>query len=422
MVASISLKKEQTVEESRFAGRTGAGSWFLLVDETAPACYGQTRFCVHRVFLRLVIAVSCGSAGRVWGETLTPPAGLSAGVIPGPATCATSGCHGGADALSRQYVIWSQRDVHSRAYATLTSARAARMGEALNIAQPAQNASCTACHAPLQTVAPTLLASNARIEDGVTCVSCHGTGEGWLRSHTRPDFTHADRVSAGMRELRNLYGRANTCVACHLNLDAPIRRAGHPELYFELDGQALAEPPHYKDERPSLGQRQWLTGQAAALRELSWKLAAKRDDALVPRWKALVWLLRKTEAGKKELPAGEDFGAVQSAADQLARNAAKTLWTKEQTAALLKEYLGLRAEFSDPKADKAELRRRAEVLVPALDRLWRAYRKETGAESADFGPALDHANLIAREGEDFEPAKFVSALEELQAAWAKGAK
>ncbi len=340
----------------------------------------------------------------------------------GSPSCSSTSCHGGGTGRN-ECVIYEHKDRHAVSYGILGKGTSLRIAESLGIVgDPAKAAQCNVCHAPMQGVPLERLMKDTHADKGVGCESCHGPAENWRLFHTRPDVSFQQIVATGMRDLNDIYGRANTCVACHLNLDEPIRRAGHPELYFELDGQALAEPPHYKDERPSLGPRQWLTGQAAALRELSWKLAAKRDEALVPRWKALVWLLRKTDAGKKELPSGEDFGAVQTAADQLARNAAKTLWTKEQTAALLKDYAGLRAEFSEPKADKAELRLRAEVLVPALDRLWRAHKKETGAESADFEPALDHANLLAREGEDFDPAKFASALEELQAAFAKGGK
>ena len=73
------------------------------------------------------------------------PALISAGhpSIRGALTCSTSNCHGGAGEQSRQYVIWSQRDVHSRAYATLTTARAARMGEALGLQDPAASRRCT---------------------------------------------------------------------------------------------------------------------------------------------------------------------------------------------------------------------------------------------------------------------------------------
>ncbi len=73
------------------------------------------------------------------------------------------------------------------------------------------------------------------------------------------------RVTAGMRDLRSFYVRANTCVACHQTLDSDIIKAGHPELTFELDGQSVPEPKHWRDDDPSSALRAWLVGQAVAL-------------------------------------------------------------------------------------------------------------------------------------------------------------
>ena len=62
-----------------------------------------------------------------------------------------------------------------------------------------------------------------------------------------------DRTAAGMRDLQNLYVRANICVACHQNVDADILKAGHPELIFELDGKSVAEPKHWSAEKNGNG-------------------------------------------------------------------------------------------------------------------------------------------------------------------------
>jgi len=340
----------------------------------------------------------------------------------GAQSCASTSCHGGGTGRNES-LIYERKDRHAVAHGILGKGTSQRIAEALGIAgDPGKAAQCNVCHAPMQSVPLERLAKEALADRGVSCESCHAPADNWLRFHTRPDVSFEQMVAAGMRDLNNIYGRANTCVACHLNLDEPIRRAGHPELYFELDRQVHAQPPHYADERPSLGPRQWLTGQATALRELSWKLDAKREESLVPRWKALVWLLRKTDLGKKELPQSEDFAAIKTAADQLARSASQALWTREQLSTLLKESVGGHREFGDAKADKLELRRRAEVLVPAIDRLWRAYKKETNAAAESFESALEKANVTAWEGEDFEPARFASALEKLQVAFATIAK
>ena len=42
-----------------------------------------------------------------------------------------------------------------------------------------------------------------------------------------------------MRDLRSFYVRANTCVACHQNLESDLLDAGHPQLLFELDSQSI---------------------------------------------------------------------------------------------------------------------------------------------------------------------------------------
>jgi hypothetical protein len=143
---------------------------------------------------------------------------------------------------------------------------------------------------------------------------------------------------------------------------------------------------------------------------------------LFARWKALVWLLRKTAAGKIELPQGEDFAAMQAAADRLARNAAQTTWSRDGIIALLRDCISTHPEFADGKAEKTGLRRRAEVLVPAIDRLWRAFKQGGGVEPATFESALAIANQLSHEQDDFEPARFANALEQLDVALERATK
>lgn len=334
----------------------------------------------------------------------------------GAQSCASSSCHGGG-AGHNESLIFERKDRHAFAAGILAKGTSLRIAEALGIAgDPSLSARCTVCHSPMQAVPAERLVKGLAADRGVSCESCHGAAEQWLRFHTRKDATYQQILALGMRDMNDLCNRANVCVACHLNLDEPIRKAGHPELHFELDGQALAEPPHYKDARPMLGPRSWLTGQAVALREMSWKLKAEQNEELAARWKALVWLLRKMESGRKELPDGGDFAAVENAADRLAHAAARTVWTKSQVMALLKEYAAAHAEFGDEKIAKTDHRRRAEVLMPAIDRLWVAWKKEGGAVSPEADAALDAAFKLAREQEDFEPSKFAAALQELEKA------
>ena len=340
----------------------------------------------------------------------------------GAQSCASSSCHGGGTGRN-EFLTYNRKDRHVFAAGILGKGTSLKIADALGIGDPAKAAQCTVCHSPMEAVPASRLAAELKLppehklnpDRGVSCEACHGAAGEWLRFHTRRDVNYQQILATGLRDLIDLTARANVCVACHLNLDESIRHAGHPELFFELDGQTLAEPPHYVDVRPSLGPRSWLTGQAVALREISWKLAAKRDERMLVRWKALVWLLRTTEAGRKELPAGEDFSAMQSAADRLARQAARNIWTRTQVSSLLKQYVSLHREFSDEKTDRTELRRRAEALVPAIDRLWAALKKEGGIAAPDVEKDLDAANVLAHGQDDFEPAQFAAALSELAA-------
>jgi hypothetical protein len=75
------------------------------------------------------------------------------GKFVGSVGCKSSSCHGGAGEKRSQYITWSQKDFHTRAYTILLDARSARIGEALGAPQPQSSARCTVCHSPFESVA-----------------------------------------------------------------------------------------------------------------------------------------------------------------------------------------------------------------------------------------------------------------------------
>jgi hypothetical protein len=321
---------------------------------------------VLRSFAFLLVA-ACASAFAK-EPTQTPEADAK---FVGAVGCRSSSCHGGAGEKRSQYITWSQKDFHTRAYAILLDARSARIGEAVGIPEPQSSARCTICHSPFQSVAQTQLTSTARPDEGVSCESCHGAAEPWLRGHTRTDWTYATRVSAGMHDLRNLYVRANSCVACHQNVDPDILKAGHPELVFELDSQSVNEPKHWRDDDPASGPRSWLTGQAVALREITWALTKSSSDQrsqLLDEQNALVWLLDKTGFGN-DLSQVSAFPGIQQSANEIAERAAKWSPTNDSLMSILQTLAASDSEFQSTKESKGSLFYRAVRLTLALERL-----------------------------------------------------
>jgi hypothetical protein len=227
-----------------------------------------------------------------------------------------------------------------------------------------------------------------------------------LRSHTRRDFTHADRVNAGMRDLENLYVRANTCVACHQNVSSNLLAAGHPELIFELDGQAVSEPKHWSEVAGWNGAQAWLVGQAVALREMSWQLSKTPNDSkLREKWSGSLWLLGKIQQDENSTSA--DAAEIQTWSDNLARKASEREWSPQLTAKTLDSLAGTSDDFTSKGLPQPVQARRAERLVLGLDRLLEASDKKLkSALDADLNELFSLVQSLP----DFDPAKFADAL------------
>jgi hypothetical protein len=354
-----------------------------------------------------------------------PPA--SDAMFVGSAGCKSSGCHGGAGPKRSQYLTWSQKDFHTKAFTILLDARSQRIAESLG-AGPAENSPrCTVCHSPFQSVGPTRLGPEAHADEGVSCETCHGAAADWLRGHTRKDWTYNTRVGAGMRDLRNLYVRATACAACHQYLEPALLKAGHPDLFFELDSQSVAEPKHWKDESDSWsGLREWLTGQAVALREMSWGLAGnpQNDEWSVARWNGLAWLCATATSAAAisspiipppNSPAPSDFTNMQTQADSLARRAAVSNWSESTARNLLTALASSDNEFSTKAAPVPILGQRAKRLVLALDRLTNALNQNRGFK-LKIEPELNQLFQDVKTLDSFDAASFATHLQAFRLA------
>lgn len=203
----------------------------------------------------------------------------------GPASCASSTCHGSVrprdafDVKQNEYFIWSKQDKHSRAYDVLLNERSLVIARNLRLkGKPSESAECLTCHALV--VEQKLQARPIDVTRGVSCESCHGPSTGWIAKHMEQGSTHEQSIRAGMIDLRTPAGRAQACLSCHLgdaqrDVNHKLIAAGHPNLIFELTYYASAMPPHwtaYRDRRQKEGRedadgaRAWAVGQAIALR------------------------------------------------------------------------------------------------------------------------------------------------------------
>jgi hypothetical protein len=212
-----------------------------------------------------------------------------------------------------------------------------------------------------------------------------------------------------MRDLKNLYVRANTCVACHQNIDPEIRAAGHPELIFEMDGQSVTMPKHWRETNSSA--QIWFVGQAAAAREMSWQLAnqASPNRELVERWGGLIWVLSCQEQPTANLlsPRREDFEQARTNYDRFAWQFAAGEFSIEPAKAVgwLANTGGV---FTDKSISKSLLARRAERLVLALDRL---VPELPGARTnTTVDKSLNKLFADAQSLPDFDPNQFAKDL------------
>ncbi len=329
-----------------------------------------------------------------------PAADANVSKFLGAQSCASASCHGGADAMHNQFIIWSKKDFHTRAPATLSMNRSARIAETLKISDATSHARCTVCHNPFQSVPLERKGPLVGNLEGVSCESCHNAAEPWLLSHTRTDLTHEQKVSAGLRDLKNLYVRGNTCVACHQNLEPELRAAGHPELVFEMDGQCVAMPRHWSETNRLRGAQMWWIGQAVALREAAAQTtAAKVGEDVSQRAAALSWLL--------------GVPPEQRAADELALKTAQETWTAADIRARVGKLFAAHAAFEKFDA-QGELVQRAERLVLGLERLLVTLSLN---KNAALSLKLDELFKDVQSRPDFDAKTFAAHLKEFEAIW-----
>ncbi|MBT5263646.1 MAG: hypothetical protein HOL85_02355 [Rhodospirillaceae bacterium] len=218
----------------------------------------------------------------------------------GVTTCAGSTCHGAtapwakSTVLQTEYVTWSRKDEHAKAYKVLLNKESKRIAKNLGIAKAEEADLCLDCHA--DNVPKNMRGRLFQISDGVGCEACHGGGQRWLGLHVTGIASHADNVKAGLYPTEEPLARAELCLSCHFGDERKlvthrIMGAGHPRMSFELDTFTWIQPSHFaidadyaKRKAVANGVQVWAIGQAKSMAaRLDVMVDAKRGrDGLFP--------------------------------------------------------------------------------------------------------------------------------------------
>ncbi|HFD11758.1 MAG TPA: hypothetical protein ENJ32_04735 [Crenotrichaceae bacterium] len=216
----------------------------------------------------------------------------------GVGSCASTVCHGSVQPNDQynvqlnEYVIWSQRDSHAKAYQTLLSKESRAIAGKLGLENAQTARICLDCHA--DNIPKQQQGDGFQISDGVGCEACHGGSENWIETHTEKQTRHLDNVKRGMYPTDDFTKRAELCLSCHLGNDDKfathqIMGAGHPRLSFELDTFQALQPAHfqvdddYRKRKPTASHTKiWAYGQIAATKaQLNMLQTSMRSQTLV---------------------------------------------------------------------------------------------------------------------------------------------
>ncbi|MBY0231894.1 MAG: cytochrome c family protein [Gemmataceae bacterium] len=248
---------------------------------------------------------------------------------------------------------WKQEDRHGYAFKALTEPRGTAMGELLSYGKdPKTWDKCITCHAvKIDKGADTFVSDDFKLEDGVSCVACHGEYTKWFENHQleskwkkfRPLPREEKWKEHGMRDLWDPAERAKLCASCHVGnqeegkfVTHDMYAAGHPPLpslemgaytrgmkyhwqYLREKNPKVAAEQGYKgtkDKKDDLEEIQVvLVGAAVSLREamalliqapldegaLDWShfdCQACHHDLKSPSWRQEAYKGRKVKPGR----------------------------------------------------------------------------------------------------------------------------
>ena len=199
--------------------------------------------------------------------------------------CSNAGCHGGnppkawggftlicrCDEAER----WTKHDKHADAYKVLLGERGQRMGKILRY-EVTKAPQCLSCHSVVikdEAIAKDSKAAGFTVEEGVSCVACHGAYLDWVLQHSSPltapkwrPLSRSQKESQyGMTDLWDPETRTKLCASCHIGnagegkvVTHDMYAAGHPPLPgFEVAMFGDEMPRHWETRSEKKDEKLW---------------------------------------------------------------------------------------------------------------------------------------------------------------------
>jgi hypothetical protein len=332
-----------------------------------------------------VVAIAVFTFAHLQPVVHADPTGIK---YTGAGSCAAAACHGAqepkeeAACRHNENTKWNdKKDLHSQAYTKgLVGEKGQAISKKMGLGDATKAERCLTCHAlsgfnsatdSRIFLKPGDIEPNTKynVEDGNSCDACHGPAAKYLKDHATKGWTENMRKTLGSQKLydewglydtKNLKFRANTCLSCHLKIEADMIAGGHPELSgdFELAGMSEQDMGqdwvHWRKGPAWSTTKVFAMGQVISLREAASQLAvrttAKADaaqlkecyklvigHALASRQIAMVFDAASKDAIDAQIKAINDGwadGAKVAAACKELEKAADGLADKFNTAAL----------------------------------------------------------------------------------------
>ncbi len=108
------------------------------------------------------------------------------------------------------FKIW-ESSAHAKAYLTLASEESKAIAQKMGIADPQKSDKCLTCHVTAHGKPASALDAGYKIEDGVSCESCHGPGSAYNPMKIMKQITAGDVKGADFGLINPDEANCKTC-------------------------------------------------------------------------------------------------------------------------------------------------------------------------------------------------------------------